>query len=237
VTTEKKLDHLTSQLTKAYGSSLLSVVLYGSAAAGDHHARYSDLNILCVLSRLTLAELDLAEPVFRWWRDQGNPAPLLLARDELTASTDCFPIEFHDIRRCHKILHGEDLVATLEIHDHYYRAQLEYQLRAKLLRLRQKAPGVLHDKDLLLALMADSVSTFANLARHVLLISGHDAPISKRDSLPLLHQHFSIDPAPFLTILDLREGKLTAKSLDSRTLFAQYLNGVETLADAVDRLH
>ncbi len=48
---QKDLDQLVSRLIKAHGSDLVSVVLYGSAASGDRQADFSDINILCVLTR------------------------------------------------------------------------------------------------------------------------------------------------------------------------------------------
>jgi hypothetical protein len=130
------LDQVVEKLRKALDVNLISVVLYGSAAAGDRDERFSDYNILCILTRITPAELRAAEPVFRWWREQGNPAPLLLTSHEVETSTDCFPIEFQDIRQSHRILHGPDLVGSLEIDRSFYRAQVECQLVTKLLRLR-----------------------------------------------------------------------------------------------------
>ena len=65
---EKVLNQLVEKLQKAHGDRLVSVVLYGSAAAGDHHAKFSDLNILCVLSEITPRELGVGEDIFRWWR-------------------------------------------------------------------------------------------------------------------------------------------------------------------------
>ncbi|MBM3812861.1 MAG: nucleotidyltransferase domain-containing protein [Acidimicrobiia bacterium] len=232
---QKKLDHLMAELKKAYREGLVSVVLYGSAAAGDHHEHFSDLNVLCVLRQIGVRELEAAEPVFRWWREQGNPSPLLMSEAELRESTDCFPIEFHDIRSCHRILHGTDVVAELPIDDRYYRAQLEHELRAKMLRLRQKAPGVLHDKVLLLRLMTDSVSTFCNLGRHALEIAGVESPVSKREALARMAERFGIDIKPFAALLDLREGRTSAKQVDARALFGEYLVGVERLTHAVER--
>jgi len=75
------------------------VVLYGSAATGDHQADFSDINILCVLSEISTRELAAAGEIFRWWREQGSPSPLLLTEQELVTSADCFAIEFHDIQR------------------------------------------------------------------------------------------------------------------------------------------
>ena len=233
---EKKLEQLVDQLKKAFGGQLLSVVLYGSAAAGDHNKDHSDLNILCVLSQLGLRELEASEPVFRWWRSQNNPAPLLLTEEELRTSTDCFPIEFHDIRDCHRILFGANLVAALAIDTAFYRAQVEYQIRSKLLRLRQKAASVLHDKNLLLRLMTDSVSTFCVLARHTLLLSQGTAPMEKRDVVDAMASQLGMETQAFQTILELRRDMVKPGALDAKALFEQYLNGVAELASIVDRI-
>src|SRR5450759_4329150 len=146
---EKLLAQLIGKLRKAYGDLLVSVVLYGSAATGDHHADFSDINILCVLSDISPRELAAGEAIFRWWREQGSPSPLLLTEPELVTSADCFAIEFHDIQRQHCLLHGKDVITALAIDDSFYRAQVEHDLRAKLLRVRQKAGGMLSNPDLL----------------------------------------------------------------------------------------
>src|SRR5579871_2764915 len=99
--TEKLLNQLVDRLQKAYGDRLSSVVLYGSAATGEHRAKFSDTNILCLLTEITPRELKASEETFRWWREQGNPAPLLLTEQEAAASADCFAIEFLDIQRNH----------------------------------------------------------------------------------------------------------------------------------------
>ncbi len=80
---EKVLKQLVERLTKAYGERLVSVVLYGSAAVGDHHGRFSDLNILCVLREVTPRELGESAGIFHWWRKLGNPSPLLFGLEEL----------------------------------------------------------------------------------------------------------------------------------------------------------
>src|ERR1700689_398398 len=96
------LDQLVEKLQKAHGADLVSVVLYGSAASGDHNEKFSDYNVLCVLKQITPMQLGASEAIFRWWREAGNPAPLLLTEDEVRTSTDCFAIEFHDIKESHR---------------------------------------------------------------------------------------------------------------------------------------
>src|ERR1700679_86467 len=111
------VQQLTDKLQKAYGDRLVSVVLYGSAAAGDHQAKFSDYNVLCVLNRITPRELGDSEAIFGWWREQGSPAPLLLTEHEVETSTDCFAIEFNDIKRQHQLLYGKDVITSLVV-DH-----------------------------------------------------------------------------------------------------------------------
>jgi predicted nucleotidyltransferase len=233
---EKRLNQLVDKLKEAHGAALVSVILYGSAAAGDYQGSISDLNVFCVLEQVGRAELSRSGRIFDWWRELGNPAPLLMARDEVARSTDCFPIEFHDMRDCRRVLYGEDPVAGLEVDGKYYRARVEYELRAKLLRLRQKAATLLADPGGLLRLMEESVSTFCVLGRHSLRLRGLEAPWKKREVIRAVAGGFGLDPAPFYTLLDLRERKLSQRQANAIELFEAYLREVTALVDAVDRL-
>jgi len=232
---EDKLQELVDRLKHAQGERLRSVVLYGSAAAGEHNEHFSDLNVLCVLTRVTPVELASSEPIFKWWRAEGNPSPLLLSEEELGTSTDCFPVEFHDMQERHRILYGPNLIEKLVIDRTFYRAQVEMELRSKLLRLRQKAAEVLADKPVLLRLMIDSVPNFLVLARHALLVSGLPAGWRKRDIVRHLPD-IGVDGTPFDTLLDLRDQSKRAADVDPAALFAGYLEQIHALVRHVDQI-
>jgi len=233
---DKVLEQLVEKLRKAYGDRLVSVVLYGSAAAGDRHPKFSDYNVLCVLSEIAPRELGAGEPIFRWWREQGSPAPLLLTEREVNTSTDCFAIEFQDMQRHHQVLFGKDVIASLVVERTFYRAQVEHDLRAKLLRLRQKAAGMLSEGDLLRRLLLDSLSTFCVLFRHALLLHGVDAPAKKRETIQRAAQHFGFAALPFEQLLDVREERLKPREVDPVALLGGYLEGIGVVIEAVDRL-
>lgn len=230
------LDQLVEKLRKALTDDLLSVILYGSAASGDHDGNFSDYNVLCVLRQITPAQLRASEPVVRWWREQGNPAPLLLTETEIRTSADCFAIEFHDIQEHRRVLFGTDVILNLSIDNVFYRAQVEHDLRARLLRLRQKASGILSDNDVLRRLLVDSVSTFCVLIRHALILHKVKAPARKRETIALAREQFGIDAAPFTTLLDLREQIQKPKDVEPEPLLAAYMKGIETVIDRVDLL-
>ena len=57
---DKQLETLTQKLQAAFGDRLVSVILYGSAAAGDWQERASDINILCVVTSITTSAMENA---------------------------------------------------------------------------------------------------------------------------------------------------------------------------------
>ena len=230
------LEQLVERLRRSFGDRLVSVVLYGSAASNEDHSGYSDLNVLCVLTKTGVRELADAESLFRWWRGEGNPAPLLMSENELQNATDSFAAEFHDMQKQRRVLHGPDVIAGISIDTSFYRAQIEHDLRSKQLRLRQKAAGILSDDDHLRRLLVDSVSTFLVLFRHALALHGVDAPTGKRDVLERARERFAFDPAPFESLLDIREKRIRPREVEPVGLLGPYLDGIASVIDAVDRL-
>lgn len=231
-----KTEQLVAKLKDAMGGDLVSVILFGSAASGEYLSRFSDINVMCVVARLGPEQLGKSEPVVRWWQGQGNPSPLMLTEHEVATSTDCFSIEFQDMKRHHEVLFGKDVVSGLEIDGRFYRAQVECELRGKLLRLRQKAAAVLSDKDVLRRLMVDSLSSFCVLLRHAVILAGGDGEGRKRDVIERAGGQFGLDPKPFLELLDLREERRKPKEVDPAPLLAVYLNEIGKVIDAVDAL-
>lgn len=234
---DRQLSDLVTRMKTAFGEHLVSAVLYGSAAMGDWDERGSDLNVLCVLDRLSPGELSASEPVFRWWRAQGNPPPLLLTEEEVRSSTDCFPMEFHDMKEHRRILFGPDLIEGLQIDGSFYRAQVEHELRAKQIRLRQKAAEVLPDRKRLTKLLTDSISTFCVLGRHALLLSGHQPRWAKREILASLEPVLDRPLSGANAILSIRiSGEKNAGAADV-SILEKYLEDVDALVRFVDALN
>ena len=234
--TVDQLKELVQKLERAFSGRLVSVVLYGSAASGAHHDKLADLNVLCVLKEITPQELSDGEPVLKWWRSRGNPSPLLMSEEEVHNSADSFPIEFRDMKEHRKLLFGVDVIADVHVDWKYHRVQVEHELRAKLLRLRQQGAQVLSDPQKLLTLCVDSVSTFCVLGRHALLAAGSDVKHERRAVVRQLGSAVQMDVAPFETLLDIREDKPGVDPGDPGELFAQYLGCIRRMVEFVDRL-
>jgi len=233
---DEPLAKLVMRLKEAFGDRLVSVILYGSAAIGDWHEHSSDLNVVCVLNRLSPKELAQSEPIFRWWREQRNPPPLLLTEEEVRTSTDCFPIEFHDMQEHRRVLHGSDVIAGLQIDRSFYRAQVEHDLRAKQIRLRQRGAEALANSDALLNLMIDSVSTFCVLGRHALMLSGTEPRWKKTEVVAALEPVLDKRLKAFNEILAIRASGKRNTQIDTLSLFEAYLEETEALVRFVDAL-
>jgi predicted nucleotidyltransferase len=233
---EQKLSRLVQRLQSALGTRLVSVTLYGSAATGDWQEKTSDLNVLCVLSQLSVEELGTCEPIFRWWEEDGNLSPLLLTVEEVRTSTDCFPMEFSDMREHRTVLYGEDVIEGLEIDRSFYRAQVEHELRSKHIRLRQKAADILSVPDKLSKLLTDSLSTFCVLGRHALLLSGHEARFRKAEILAALERAMGRQLEASSEVLALRSAPKQPSPTNARMLFKRYLEEMESLVRFVDAL-
>lgn len=229
------IEEVIGKLQSALGSRLTSIVLYGSAAMGDAGQR-SDLNLLCIVDRLGADELGRCGPIFRRWRERGNPAPLLLTREEVENASDCFPIEFQDMREHRQVIFGEDVIANLAVDRKFYRAQVEHELRSKQIRLRQKGADALSSPDRLMALMADSLSTFCVLGRHALILSGRPPKFRKTEVLADLSAATGQEMKASGEILAIRSLNGKKSGTNAVELFERYLVEIDALVRFVDAL-
>ncbi|HEX8926244.1 MAG TPA: nucleotidyltransferase domain-containing protein [Terriglobales bacterium] len=232
---EDKIQEFVKRIREAAGDNLECVVLYGSAANGTYDAEFSNLNFLCLLRETSFAKLNQLAAFAKWWRGLKQPLPHLMTRAELEATTDVFTIELIDMQQHRRILYGDDVIAALEIPRNMHRAQVEYELREKLVLLRERALIADGKEQHLWELLVHSAPSFATLFRHALIALGHPASIDRRQAVNELAKFVSFDSSAILQVLDVRERKLDAKKVDVRELFARYLDGIEKVTSAVDK--
>jgi predicted nucleotidyltransferase len=231
---EKQIAEFVDRLKQAAGANLECVALFGSAASGEFHADFSDINILCVLRELSAQALAALAPAINSWTKNKFPAPLIFSRTELERSTDVFAIEMLDIRQRHRILHGEDIFASLHVPMDLHRVQLEHNLRTKLLTLRQAYIQAVGDESRVRRLMLDSVSNFATLFRHTLIAMGEQPAPTKAENIQKLAERIKFDPGIFLKLLQVRERSARETEIDMQAGFAKYLDGINMVIQAVD---
>ena len=225
-------------LKSAHGRNLASVILYGSAAAGDFIPQASDYNLLIALERITPKDLRNAHAAMREWTRLGHPVPVYFTVDELQTAADVFPIEFHNMERARKVLYGKDVLADVRISDEFLRHQTEYELRSKLIRLRRAYIPASVSAEGLAHLMAESLTSFAALFRAVLLMHGVTPPVPKHETVALTVARLKLDGKPFEKIFNIRENNFTPPldDVSANQLFAEYMEQIEKVIAAVDQL-
>jgi predicted nucleotidyltransferase len=233
---ENKIDEFVTRIREAAKTNLVSVIVFGSAAAGDFHPAFSNLNLFCVVRDSSFQALLALAPVAKWWDKQKQPPPLFMTRDEIERSTDVFTIELLDMQQHHRVVFGEDVLKNLSIPSNLHRVQVEYELREKLALLRQHLLLASGNDSRLWELLTRSVSSFATLFRHALMVLGQDAPVAKREAVTALSTKIGFDASAFLQVLDVRESKADRKKFDAADIFARYLGALEQVTAAVDKM-
>src|SRR6478672_11162716 len=201
---QEALNGLIGDLRTTHGDNLASVVLYGSAAAGDHIELRSDYNLLIALHRITPEDLRLAQAPMREWQRLGHPLPVYFTVEELSDAADVFPIEFHQMANARVVLYGRDPFEFIKLSNTNLRHQAEYELRSKLIQLRRLYIPASVSIEKLCDLMSDSLASFAALFRAVLILHGQEAPVAKPDVVRATSRLLKLNSEPFERIFEFR---------------------------------
>lgn len=236
MTSISRVDELVQRLKQADASNLETVILYGSAASGEFKPGTSDINVLCILRDASFRALRSLMPVMKWWTGRQQPLPLFMTHPELERSTDVFAIEFLDMKQQYRVLLGDDVLQNLQIPMGLHRVQVEYELREKLLLLRQRALLTGGHEREIKRLLLESLPSFLTLFRHALIAVGETPALNKRDAVQQLARRVGFDPAPIYQVFDSRERISHSGKIDYQTLFASYLQVIEQVAAAVDKM-
>ena len=223
-----KLDELVKQLQLAYGDGLRSVLLFGSAVAGEH-TKKSDYNVLVVVDALPLEKLRAVAAVSRAWSDDGNPPPMTFTTKEWRSSADIFPMEYADILERHRVLFGEDPTAGISVSPGDLRLEVEQQTMGKLLHLRQATMGAGGDRKLQLELLERSLSTLMVIFRGVSRLLG-EAPSSDYEELTRnLAARAGFSPEAFVKVVRHVRGTEKIPRDGAEAILEQYLGAMERL--------
>jgi len=229
------LDDLVTQLRAAYGTRLDSVVLFGSAAAGEHIPKRSDYNVLLLLKEIDASALASASAVARAWSDAGNPPPMTMTVDEWRGSADVFPMEYADILERHRVLYGTPPFDGITVSKDDLRLQLEHQAMGKLLQLRQGALVAGTDGKRQAELMAASLSTMMVLFRAVLRLAGEKPDLDNAALAQRVGTMAGFDAAPFVRAVQHVRGERKLDAGDAGAVLAGYIAGIERLQRYLDR--
>jgi hypothetical protein len=229
------LDQLVEQLRKAFGDELRSVVLYGSAAVGQHIAKRSDYNVLVLVDSIDLEFLHREAAITRAWAEAGNPPPLTLTMQEWRSSSDIFPMEYADILGNHRVLHGTAPFDGISVKPADLRLQLENQTMGKLLQLRSGILASGGDRKRLVELLAASLSTFMVIFRSVVRYLGEEAPADYEALCKRVTALTGVNTEQFARVVRHVRGEHKLAEQEVTPVLAGYLATARQLAQYIDQ--
>jgi predicted nucleotidyltransferase len=232
---EKRIGEFVERLIESEGSNLESIVLYGSGASGTYDPEFSDINLLCVLRDTSVAALSRIAPTVQWWTETQR-VPLIIGREELERSTDVFSIEIIEIKERYRVLYGQDVIQSLNVPMYLHRAQLEYELREKVILLREQLLLALGHERRTWSVLMLSFSALITLFRHALIASGEGRPGTSVATLDAIDARFSVDTTGFREVLEVREHRKRQHEVVLRSVIERYVRAAEQVSAAVDRM-
>lgn len=233
---EKRVETFAADLEAALGGNLVSILLFGSAARGQHRKGKSDINLLVLLKDAGSGAIArAADPIARWVKS-GEPAPLLFSEAEWKASADVFPLEIEDMREAHKLIRGNDPLLALSTQRADVRRQLEREVRGKLLHFRAEYASIATDGKKVGALLENSLGTFIVLFRATLRLARDTAPPEAEAVVKATSVAAGLDAAAFEWPLARRAGKRVPELRSFDPTASRYLDQIEKLAKFVNQL-
>jgi predicted nucleotidyltransferase len=224
-----KLEELVRQLQLAYGAGLRSVVLFGSAVAGEHNPKKSDYNILVIVDSLPLDKLRAVAAVSKAWAEDGNPPPMTFTSNEWRSSADIFPMEYADILERHRVLFGTAPFEGIKVTPSDLRLQVEQQTMGKLLQLRQATMGAGGDSRLQLEVLEKSLSTLMVIFRGVSRLHGQVPSQDYEELTRQLAQRAGFAPEPFVKVIRHVRGTEKIPRESAAAILEAYLAAMERL--------
>lgn len=173
------LHALAVTLQRVAADAFRCFLVYGSAVRGGFREDKSDVNLMLVLARATLAELDLVREPLALARMQHRIETMVVTADEIQRAADVFPLFYEEVKEEHVVLAGADPFAKLEISPAHRRLRIEQELRNVQIRLRRSYVDAGGDERLVRIQTARALRQIRHPLRAFLQLAGH--AITARD--------------------------------------------------------
>ena len=221
------------ELEADFGSSLKSVLLFGSLARDEYIDGVSNINLLVLLDDLNVALLERAVSHAKRWREIGA-VPLLLAAREWQRAADVFAIEIADMHDAHEVLAGEDPVAQHAIDRHAMRIQAEHEVRGKLMQLRSGLVAAAGEPDLIGGLLMATLPSLTTYLRAALRLAGEAVPGRTEDLIDAGTRLVGAQPNALLAAHRARVGRSALRLRLTEELVESYHHAAERTAAYLD---
>jgi len=215
-------ENLINECKEKLKDNLVSIIKYGTEGEPN--------NILIVTRQLKFNDLEKLKPIILTFSKKSKVVPILFTESGLKDSNDVFPLEILDMIYPHELLYGIDVLNNVELDKKHVRTQIEFELRSKLIHLRENYIGLKSPNDIKL-LLKSAIPTLMPLL-YGLLFMKDIKPNSDLFSLYSdVEKSYNVNMEIFRKI---RED--TIKKQDLETFVKELIDLLEKLISIVDKI-
>jgi hypothetical protein len=224
------------QILSGHQAKIHSLVITGTAITEDFNSKKSDVNSLIVLKDMDLRFLEAIAPLGKKYGKQKVAAPLIMTPEYITGSLDVFPIEFLNFKLIHHTAFGEEILDNIEIHSRDLRHQCEWEIKTKLIGLRQGYLGAQADRRLLSENFGAIITGAIPLFRGIVFLLQNQTPIQQSAVIQALSDAAAIDTNVFSTALQVKQKRIKPSIDEFNEIFENYYAALEKLGRIVDEI-
>lgn len=232
----KDLNLLVDSLQDVFSNKLLSVFIFGSKANSSEHPLNSNVDLFVVVDELTSEDITKLFPNVQRWIANGNPAPLIMSKDEFFGMTDIYAIEFSDIKWNYQLVYGNDFVETLNVNYFDLRLQCERELKNLIMKLRAFYLEHGRAKSALLPAAEAIAKTVIVIFRALLRLKNINPSVYKQDVVEQLASVIRLDKVFFKKLIGHKEGTYTFAASEIYEFSEYMLNQLSNILKQVSEM-
>ena len=232
--TRNAIENFRKSVVDALGDQVGSVIVYGGVTRDEYYPSESDVNVLLVLTDVSVAVLDkIVRPYQKGFRDINLDA-IILTEDQLRGSMDVFPVRFKEMKQSHQLIWGRDVLADLDISDDYLKLLAVQEIKNLQLRLHRIYLLNSRKSKTLQRALTSALAPYLSALGAALVVKTGQSPIKKRDIAETASAEFDLDFSLLQSPMELKSHDRKADVAELRTLYDSFMTTVDRTADIVD---
>ncbi len=224
----------TGKLAEVYGPELRSVLLYGSVPRGDAVPGTSDINLLVVVDRIHLPDLERITPLARQWLVDERCAPMLIGAEDWPRAGDAFAIEVSEMHDHRQLLFGDDPLTGVAVNRAALRNQAEHELRGRLVQLHETLMLAAMEPERVGGILVAALPSFATYFRVALRLAGRTAPARMEDAIRDVASLVGGDPDGCIEVVEKRIAREAPRLVLDDAVTVNYYDLVRRVLAYVD---
>lgn len=206
-----------------FRKNLVTVIKFGAEAEPD--------NVLFVFHEINPAVLLSIRKILKKHRSNMPVVPLFFTKKEILEGADVFPLDYLDIKYPHQLLYGTDVINQIKFDKKAIRHQLEFEVRSKLIHLREHYIWM-KSHDELRALLWSSLPSILPLLYGLLYLKNIEPP----DEFEFLYSSIKDEFNLNVTILKKMKQLKNVSDAELHVFVKEIMNFLTELSEIVDKI-